>query len=547
MNQALVVHRMEAAVQIVLGVSMTPAAVRMVLVEGDNGDGVTVDTSVFRGPDDVIAQALGAIEGTRDSAADGGHRLASIGVAWTDHAQAARLRDALRANGIDDVVMVSELHAAGALAQAIGATTGAQRTALLFLEQDIATLAVVRTSDGAVVGVRSHSLHTTDAVAELQAMVAACEGTQEPPEAVFVVGSGVDVAAVAAQISELTALPVHAPGDADFALARGAALAAAGTPRYEAATVGIAPADDLTASDLTAAGITQLGYLGPLGYSAVPDDDDDDDARPADDGDERYSDPVSARDAADQKPFLLVGSALASIFVVGVVSLVISLAVSIRPTAEQRPDTGGDAPVPALRAPSLAPETIEAPVPVVQQAPRTVIVQRPDAPVVQRPDAPVIAVAPPAPAALPTPAAVPAIPAAPPAVIPAPAAVPAPVIPPAMLAPILPALLPPIFQPPVRSTPWPRYPSTTSVPAYPTYPSYPTSSPPSGIPTTTAPPSTTYAPTQIPTQTPTQTEAQTPSQESGDSGDSGAPDGSVYTPPTASTTPVWPPWPGFSG
>lgn len=530
--------------QIVLGVSMTPAAVRMVLVEGGNGDGVTVDTGVFRGPDDVIAQVLAATEGTRENAAEGGHHLVATGVAWTDHAQAARLRNGLRTNGIDDVVLVSELHAAGALAQAIGAATGVQRTALLLLEQDIATLAVVRTIDGAVVGVRSHSLHTTDAVAELQAMVAAFEGTDEPPEAVFVVGSGVDVAAVAAQVSRRTALPVHAPGDADFALARGAALAAAGTPRYEAATVGIASADDLTAADLTAAGITQLRYLGPLGYSAVPDDDDE--ARGTDDCDECDDGPAAIGDSAEQKPFLLVGSALASVFVVGIVSLVISLAVSIRPAVEQRPDDGAS-PVPALRAPSLAPETIEAPVPVVQQAPRTVVVQRPGAAVLPGPSAPAVAVAIPAPAAapaVPPPAAVPAVPAAPaapaaPPVIPVPAAVPAPVIPPAVLAPILPALLPQVFQPPVRTTPLPRYPSTAST--------SPTS-PPSLTPTAAAPSSETYAPT--PSQTPSQTASQAPSQAPSQipsSDSSGAEEPSAPTTPTASTTPVLPLWPGFSG
>ncbi len=48
--------------------------------------------------------------------------------------------------------------------------------------------------------------------------------------------------------------------------------------------------------------------------------------------------------AADEgnKPFLLVGSALTSIFVVGVVALVISLAISIRPTADQRPSPGAE-------------------------------------------------------------------------------------------------------------------------------------------------------------------------------------------------------------
>lgn len=517
--------------QIVLGASMTPAAVRMVLVEGDNGDGATVDTNVFRGSDDVIAQILAATEGTRESAAEGGHHMVATGVAWTDHNQAARLRDRLRANGIDDVVMVSQLHAAGALAQAIGAATDARRTALLFLERDIATLAVVRTIDGAVVGVRSHSLHTTDAVAELQAMVAAFEGTDEPPEAVFVVGSGVDVAAVAAQVSQRTALPVHAPEDGEFALARGAALAAAGTPRYEAATVGIASADDLTEADLTAPGITQLRYLGPLGYSAVPDDDDD--SRGADAGDERDDGPDPAQDVEDQKPFLLVGSALVSVFVVGLVSLVISVAVSFRPAVEQRPDTRDTAS--SVPAPPAAPQTIQAPVPVVQQAPRTVFAPPSGQAVAVAPQGP----AAPAPAAVPAapvPAAVPAVPAAPaaaPPAIPAPAAVPAPVIPPVVLAPILPALLPQVLQPPVRDTSVPRYPFTA--------PTYPPDTPPSVTPTTSAPPSETFAPT--PSQTPSQSQSQTPSQTSSqDSNDADEPSA-----PTTSPTPVSPLWPGSGG
>ena len=58
---------------------------------------------------------------------------------------------------------------------------------------------------------------------------------------------------------------------------------------------------------------------------------------------------------ADQgrKPFLLVGSALTSIFVVGVVALAISLAVSIRPTVDQRPAPAQAAIVPS--APVVAP------------------------------------------------------------------------------------------------------------------------------------------------------------------------------------------------
>ena len=163
------------------------------------------------------------------------------------------------------------------------------------------------------------------------------------------VGSGVDVAAVKAQIAQGTTLPVHAPEEADLALARGAGLASAAAPRYEATTVGLGSVHDgegttagaaysAGADTEMSAGATQLaaaGYMAPLGYSEVPDEDAGYDAVPADVdvGDDVVEEP-------GRKPFLLVGSALTSVFVVGVVALVISLAVSIRPTVDQRPNPG---------------------------------------------------------------------------------------------------------------------------------------------------------------------------------------------------------------
>ncbi|WP_372508623.1 hypothetical protein [Mycobacterium palustre] len=68
-----------AGFDIVLGVSMAPTTVRMVLIEGQNADGVTVEQDEFEvaaghgaaassGPDQVVA----AIVGTREGAAEGG-------------------------------------------------------------------------------------------------------------------------------------------------------------------------------------------------------------------------------------------------------------------------------------------------------------------------------------------------------------------------------------------------------------------------------------------------------------------------------------------
>jgi hypothetical protein len=130
---------MEGSVDIVLGVSMAPSTVRMVLVEGENADGASLDHDAFEivvgdspATSGAPQQVLDAILGTQESAGEGGHRLTSVGVAWTDHADAARLRQSLRQHRLHDVVMVSELHAASALAQAIGHTVGCERTALLF-------------------------------------------------------------------------------------------------------------------------------------------------------------------------------------------------------------------------------------------------------------------------------------------------------------------------------------------------------------------------------------------------------------------------------
>jgi hypothetical protein len=471
-------------VEIVLGVSMTPTTVRMVLVEGEKGDGVTVDHDVFditaddssaTAPDQVIA----AILGTREGATEGGHRLVSTGVTWRDHAEAAALRDALAAHHIEDVMLVSELHAAGALAQAVGAAVGYERTALMFLERDTATLSVVQTSDGSVVKVQRQDLHTEDALAELTAMVAGLTDLPAAPQALFVVGSGISVGAIKLQLESATSLPVSAPDEPELALARGAALASANAPLFEASTVGLASAKagsegttagayaaGAAAADVTqAAGVGYMDAADALAYS---------DVGPDSMAFEQVE--VVPEEAARQegrKPFLLVGSALTSIFVLGVTALVISLAVSIRPTVDQRPNPGENAIVPTqvpaavappqaemapAPAPAPPPETIKAPVPVVQQepqTPRTVYVQRP-AEVKQEVPAAAPAPAPEAPPPAPAPEA--------PPVAPPPDATP--YVPPVYVPPIL--QLPRIFQPPWQQAPQQQY-----YPPQQQYPDYP--------------------------------------------------------------------------
>src|ERR1700684_2743372 len=164
------------AMDIVLGVSMAPTSVRMLLVEGENADGVTIEDNKFDiATDDDAAtlsaadQVISAILGTREGATEAGHALTSTGVTWTDPVDAAALHEALATRKIENVMLVSAFMAAAALAQTVGNTVGDARTALLFLEPDTATLAIVDSADGSITDVHKEAVSGTDTLAALAA------------------------------------------------------------------------------------------------------------------------------------------------------------------------------------------------------------------------------------------------------------------------------------------------------------------------------------------------------------------------------------------
>jgi hypothetical protein len=405
-------------VEIVLGVSMTPTTVSIALVEGEKADGVIVERDVF----DITAvdgsatssasdHVIAAVLGTQEGAIAAGHHLVSTGVTWTDHAQAAVLREALVARGIEDVLLVSELHAAAALAQAVGRAVGYDKTALMFVERDAATLAVVETADGSVVKVLSQGLHNAEPIAVLTEMVTSLQAEKSMPQGMFVVGSNVDVTAVNAHLKDLVSVPIIAPEEPQVALARGAALASANAPRFDASTVGLAYSldPDVTTACPLALADDVTAFLGPAdSFLDTADIDSESEAVP------RRS-----------KPFLLMGSSLTTIFVAGVTALTIAIVIAVRPTADQ-----GSGEV-TLRPGAVAPPT------AVQSAP-------PAAPQQVVP-APAPAAPPPAPLA----SARLKVPPAPPPRVVVQHAAPAPAAPPPAPAPPLPVIVPPAIPPPL--------------------------------------------------------------------------------------------------
>ena len=403
----------------------------MVLVEGENGDGALVDQDSIdvRAEDaptfNAADQVISAILGTREGAAEGGYQLASTGVTWRDPAQAAELRDALASRKIENVMLVSAFLAAAALAHSVGNETNYAQTALLFIEPETATLAVVNSADGSVADIQTQPLPADDdaAVARLAELVSTAERLDTHPAAVFVVGAGVDVPLIKPALDAATTLPVTLPEEPETALAWGAALASANTPLLSASTAARAYAQD-PGTGAYEPFVLDPAYFdnvdaadGALAYSAV-------------DADHEEPKPEGRR------PIGLLGSVLLSIFVVGVASLVVSLAVSIRSTSNTRPDPGQAlvAPTQAPQAPAPAPQ---APAPVPEQAPASApqapaaVPEQAPVPQVQVPQAPAPVPQAPAPVQVPqAPAPVPQAPApAPVPVAPAPVPVPVPQLP----------------------------------------------------------------------------------------------------------------------
>jgi hypothetical protein len=440
---------------------MAPTTVRMVLVEGENADGVTVDQENFAitngddpatmsAPDQVVA----AILGTREGANEAGYQLLSTGVTWSDQQEAAELRDVLAARRVENVMLVSAFLAAAALAQSMGGAAGYARTALLYIEPDSATLAVVDTADGSITDVHRELLPDDDdqAVAKLVGLVSTAEALEDHPEGLLVVGSGVDVPLIRPALEAATSLPLSVPEQPDMALARGAAMASAHAPLFASSTAALAYALDPGTGSVSQHALAP-GYLAvaeaaagaepgeeALAYSAVADDSA---AVYTQEGSDAYADvdeeedfttgmypdfSLAALEQPSRTPFLAAMSVMI-IFTVGVVALVISLAFSIRPSVGSRP---------SLSQNVVAPRHVPAPLPKAQVPvqPAPVPVQAP-APVAA--PAPVRAVAP-APAPVRVPGA-------------APVPIPAPVAPPPLIPPLIPRILgPPLLGPP--ESPW---------------------------------------------------------------------------------------------
>ena len=420
---------------IVLGVSLAPASVQMVLLQGENADGTTVDTNEFAvtaddgSPTDSASdRVLAAILATREDAASAGLELSAVGVACTDHLEAAALRDALTAHKMENVMLVSAFLAATALTQSVGGAMGYEQTVMFLVEPDTATLAVVETSDGSVADVHQGS------TAELLKLVAELDELPTRPGGVFLVGRDVDIATLKSDLEAATSLTVSAPEEPETALARGAALASANAPLFASSTAALAYALD-------------PGEPGEdrLAYGAATDD-------------EASAPTVVIAGRLRRRPVLLVGTTLAVAGISAVIALEVAMTLGVHTTVGMLP-----APLRGIIAPFQPATAAPPPAPV---AATNAVAPKPLSPpaVAPPPEAPIPAAPVPAAPAVPVPVVLPPIVQAPvpPVHLPDPPASPPVVVTPPHQSP--PAEPPPIHVPPPVHVPPPHLPPPHAIP-----------------------------------------------------------------------------------
>ncbi len=426
---------------VVLGVSVTTTAVRMVLIEGEKADGVIVESGVVdttasggaakSSPSEQISAAILA---TQRNALSNGHHLVVTGVTWVDEQALGTMSDSVAARDLHNVMLMTEPTAVGALAQTIGRALGYDTTAVMMMNPDTATLSLVDSDDGSIVEVRTCSLNRAKATDFVPAMAASLESSRPRAGGVFVVGSASWVTSVKSSLERLVPQPVIVPEEPAFALARGAALAAANAPVAEASTCGLAYSqdpDEFAALDRSPVKLADADtHAALLDYIRSDDYIRNDDA----------TRPTHRR--ADPRVRMPIGSAAAAALVTGAVTVAMLVAANAEPPAVDRDSTtAGVAAAPSTLAPEPpAPASIPVATPAMAQPPPGPPLQAPPvptrAPVVQvRAPAPSRVIAQPAPVAVEKP-----LPAMPPVVEPEPAEA----LPVAAATPHLPISTPPL-------------------------------------------------------------------------------------------------------
>lgn len=242
----------------VLGLSLTPTTVGLVLVEGDGTDSSTRGHDAFGvhrgGFSPVTTSAFVAEALSRTQAIAQGQHLQAIRVTWSDDAaiEASLLLESLADMGFDNVVPIRLPEATEAFARGIGEVIGSDVTAVCVIESDTAIALVVdgHNARGSIVLTAvSDRLHAESDLIDWLSEVLERDGWQS--DALVLLGAGDELNAIAGTLQGILGIPVFAPAEAELALARGAALTQSAPSKKRFWTMPKAPMAMLIAGIIT--------------------------------------------------------------------------------------------------------------------------------------------------------------------------------------------------------------------------------------------------------------------------------------------------------
>ncbi|GAS99423.1 uncharacterized protein RMCC_6388 [Mycolicibacterium canariasense] len=229
---------------VVLGIALTVDSVRLVLVDGSDGDLIDQDTfDIDRtgGVESatVTEHVVNAVLGTYGVAAANGHTVVRIAVTWTDDAaeDAGLLVEALGEVGMPNVVAVTGCDAAETFVEQMAEAAGETCAAARLIEGSQAPVAYIAVMHASAAGVRRMRSRVVDATDHRQLALSvrgACAECVADADrvAVFAAGSASGLTGLlAGELNSILSTQVVIPQNATLAFAHGAALTNAGTYR----------------------------------------------------------------------------------------------------------------------------------------------------------------------------------------------------------------------------------------------------------------------------------------------------------------------------
>jgi hypothetical protein len=338
---------------VVLGVAVTSPVARLALVDAVPGGSGVIDQSVVDVATNSIEKLTETVVGTNQLLASENHRLVATGLVWSDPGRADELRRALEDSGVQDLTLVSESQAATALLQYTSGAEERPGSAVLLVDDETATLSMVGADDAPPTVLAAQPLEGSDATAACVTLLGRLRAEPGAVSDVYLMGTSADLTTIADQLRTASSAQVEVADDPAFAIARGAAMAAAAATMTQVVRSPGETTTMMPAAEITREPERQLAYsmadedsLLPMEYEGA-------------DGEEGEAE--AAAPWFGSRP-LLISNAVVAFAVIGFAVLAVAVAITIRPTASQQPVQGHQNAAPGKFMP-LLPTQQQAPVP----------------------------------------------------------------------------------------------------------------------------------------------------------------------------------------